>query len=255
MNIRDIFEFDKFQGVMTLGDLHGVLPALKQALKYAYENNLFVLSLGDLFDGGEYPYEVADMVCDKMCKNEMAFVRGNHDNKLYRYSIGNPVKLSTEQHETLKSVGNHRMEDFLELVQKIYNHENAANYFAYDNNRFAHGCVHPALWGMTTQELSKSLANICMYGELDGTRDEDGYPNRTYGWVDSIPPGYSAVIGHDFKGLNKEHKQPLIAVNTNGGRLFMTDTGCGKEVGGPATGTVFIETECGPMFSKFMSFK
>src|SRR6185436_14608774 len=39
-----------FKGILTVGDIHGNVPGLLKMLRYARENSLFVLSLGDIVD-------------------------------------------------------------------------------------------------------------------------------------------------------------------------------------------------------------
>lgn len=253
-DLNTLIDFNKYSGIMYIGDLHSVLPCLKQAIEFADENNLFLVSVGDLFDGGEYPYEVAEMVLDRLNGNGYAQVRGNHDNKLYRYAIGNPVKLGSEQFQTLKNVGDHRHDLFVDLVKRIYDHPKTAFCFKLNNLRVIHAGIHRRLWAEEC-EVSGGIKSMALYGQKDGSIDEQGYENRIYDWLDDMPHGSVGVVGHDREALGKGKKEPLIHRTRQGGHIFFIDTSCGKDVHGPLTGAVFLNTPSGLDFSHFASFK
>ncbi len=52
----------------------------------------------------------------------------------------------------------------------------------------------------------------------------ESLPRRTYGWVNTIPPGLTVVVGHDARS----ETAPMVSKNPLGGRAVFLDTGCGK---------------------------
>lgn len=99
------------------------------------------------------------------------------------------------------------------------------------NHLFAHAAFHPAMLFHTTPEMAPrkrdqgKLRALALYGETSGILDDDGFPIRTYGWLDSIPPGLAVIVGHDIRS----HEAPLVTSGALGGQAVFLDTGSGKE--------------------------
>ena len=47
-----------FDGILVIGDVHSDYTSLMLAVEYAKSQNLFLISLGDLVDRGDFPFEV-----------------------------------------------------------------------------------------------------------------------------------------------------------------------------------------------------
>ena len=252
-NLSIIFAESGKQALMVLSDLHGDLSKLIAAIGYARKNNLFIVMIGDLIDGGDQPFECLEIVKKLIDSGDCVLVIGNHDDKHYRHSIGNPVKLAGDQVETMLQVGSARKEAFYKLIQDLVTHPQAEHYFHYGRTFIAHGSVNASIWAKP-EVLSNAQRARCLYGETNGSRDERGWPNRTYKWVDNVPEGHTAIVGHDREALGKGTEDPLIVKTDNNGYVFFIDTSCGKDENGPLTGDIFFIIGDEPSFVKFKQF-
>jgi hypothetical protein len=82
------------------------------------------------------------------------------------------------------------------------------------------------MWKMSGHSLSGYHGNMAYFGEVDSespTR-EDGYPNRIYTWIDSIPANHTVVVGHDPRKTD----HPMMVTNGVRGRAIFLDTGSSK---------------------------
>lgn len=254
MDLRTLVDTEKYSGVLVLSDLHAVLSALTQATVYAKENNLFMLMLGDLVDGGSEPIECLNIIRNILNAEAGAMVIGNHDDKFYRYSIGNSVVLNKDQIDTLEIAEAMAPGALSELMIELISHRNSSYYFYYDKFLFAHASAHKSIWEYP-EKIGRAQKAMCLYGEVDGTRDVNNLPNRTYRWVDDVPAGHSIVVGHARGALGKAHTLPLIVRNDNGGHAYFTDTSCGKGDGNnPLNGTVLSVYGDTLRFSNFVPF-
>lgn len=256
MDLRAVIDRETYRGILALSDIHGEIDALLHAVDYAVENDLFVVFLGDLVDGSEFPFEVVELTKDMLDSGRAAAVIGNHEEKFYRWSLGNPVKLGKAQLKTLDWVGEERESDFKTNIQAVVTHPRAEHYLYHGNTIFAHGGVHRSLWEFPDVLPSKAKV-LSLYGEVDGSVDESGFPIRTYAWVEDIPPGCTAMVGHDRGAMGKSNEEQKVVANSQGGTVYFTDTSCGKKDKAPngfLTGSMFIFVDDEIDFVKFVPF-
>lgn len=252
MNLSLLLEMKKYHGIMAIGDIHNCSDQLFEAIIYSERKYLLPVMLGDMFDGiGGNPLEVVKTVIGLLDTDSAAFVIGNHDDRMNRYAIGNPVKMNPDLQDTLLRTGANT-EEFLGVVKKIVNHRNSSICHRVKNAIFAHGSVHPDLWASDQQ--NGKIRAACLYGEVTGERDDRGFPVREYNWVDSIPSNCYGVIGHDRTAMSKPALRALTHRNMSGGIAVFTDSSCGKIDGAPLTGAVFSFSDSGIEFSEFKEF-
>lgn len=253
MNLQNIFDRNKYKGIIALSDIHGEFQRLIDAVEYADRNDLFIVFIGDLIDGGKQPRETLLLVRELLENSEAVLTIGNHDWKHFRGAIGNPVVQHLDYKETLVNAGDE--EQFKELITDIVPHPNADYCHYFGKTIFAHGAVRASVWEFP-EELSKAQRFMALYGEPNGETDENGFPVRVYNWVEDIPTGHQAVVGHDVEALGKNKSEPLQHVNSNGGTVFFTDTSCGKHhiPDHHLTGAVFLLIENELEFMKFEAF-
>lgn len=235
-------------------DIHADLESIVRAYAYAESHGYFFMSLGDLVDRGDKPYETVMFMLDKMKAGVAGFVRGNHDDKFVRFHQGRDVRFSRDGRATLESVGEGRMTDFLDAYTEIYNMPVVADIcHRLDDIVLVHAATHHTVWD-GSQQLSKSGIYRALVGETNNEYDEEGYPVRLYSWVDEIPAGKCVIVGHDRAPVyNKLITEPLVIDNESGGRVIFLDTGCGK--GGFLSGAVITHDKHKFKFSHFESFK
>jgi hypothetical protein len=219
-----------FNGILVLGDVHGMFGKFTDALSYAVSNNLYIISLGDLVDYGDHSSYVVDMAYNFVERGQMSIVYGNHERKLYKFfkqraegkirvTVGDALKAS------IKSFDDRSESVFMMLVDGM------ANVIRYEHCWFTHGAIHPSLY--TRQEMHGIAYNHAMFGEVDNTTPmkPDGYPNRVYNWVKHIPTDHMVYVGHDIRSYIRPFQ--------DGNAIFM-DTGCGK--GGVLSGMLLDHT-------------
>lgn len=74
----------------VIGDIHGGLVALKQVLtKSQVEKSDRLIFLGDYVDGWGQSPEVIDFLIELNSKHNCIFIRGNHDELLLQWLLGN----------------------------------------------------------------------------------------------------------------------------------------------------------------------
>lgn len=244
---------DNFDGMLIFGDLHGEYDSFMRACDYADEENLFLMSLGDLVDRGRKPFEVVVSMEFLMRAGQAGFIIGNHDDKHYRGSMGNKVRFSKDAKQTLDDVGEERMEEFHKAYKAIIEDTQFGGLFhKFDDFVLVHAASHPAIWE-NPNEIGKSARSRFLVGETNGEVYDDGYPVRLYNWIDEVPMGKTVIVGHDKQPIhNIPITNPLQVNNTHGGKVIFMDTGCGK--GGFLTGAVMVY-DSGFKLDKFVEFK
>lgn len=243
-----------FEGVLVVGDLHAEFDSLRRAYKYATENNLFFMSLGDLVDRGSHPFECVEFVHNLMMSDRAGFCVGNHDDKFRRFAHGANVSLAKDHLNTFAAVGDERKEEFLKMYVEICEMSLASGYFhVFDDLILVHAASHPCMWE-DTEAFGSTARARSLYGETNGDVYPDGLPVRLYNWVDEIPAGRTVIVGHDRSAIfNVPLTEPMERVNANGGKAIFLDTGCGK--GGFLSGAVLRNTKNKFKFEGFVDFK
>jgi Calcineurin-like phosphoesterase len=210
-----------FSGALVLGDVHGMLDAFNRAMLYATNENLYVISLGDLVDYGPHSKEVIVKSKEVVDQNKMSIILGNHELKAFKYFTqlreGNVrIKVKSSLQATINSFANDTkiIDDFLNLHSKMH------NVMKFKNNYFAHGALDPSV--IEKKDYTPLGYQMALFGEVDKAKPmrEDGFPNRIYSWIDKLPENIKVWVGHDIRSKSA----PLFDKNT----IWM-DTGSGKE--------------------------
>ncbi len=225
-----------YEYVRVVGDPHGNMNGLYQALQGVDDRGVtFFLFLGDVVDYGSETLLTAGIVANLVRKGEGVMVRGNHERKIARYIVQNRDltwngKLSPGNDVTinqLKAMGPVRRaiweDKFLALVEMSPDWIQIG-----DNTIFTHAAVHHRMWNNTIHRVhpDSSLEAMAMYGQTTGKADEWGRPERIYDWVNELPNGSMAVVGHAARSI----EEPFEQRGTQGGRAIFLDTGSSKEI-------------------------
>jgi protein phosphatase len=206
----------------VIADVHGHPDMLARA---AGDAPALVL-LGDLVDRGPDSPGVLRLALDWIESGRARMVRSNHDDKLARALTGRKITAGRNLSATLAAL--EAAQDAPDLKTRFLRAFEAAP-FVINHGRYvmAHGAVHPLRFGedgaYVVRESERDSDHMALYGEVDGTLQSDGKPVRHYNWVDALPRGVTAIVGHDKRG-----DTPFVHVGANGGRAIFLDTGCGK---------------------------
>ena len=208
-------------------DVHGETGALQAAVSGSEDRHLFLL--GDLVDFGPDPAGTLALALDLVESGRATLVRSNHDDRLYRHLTRGKVTVRGTLARTLEAIG--ARPDAQELHARFCAVYAAAPWWLRIGDYFlVHGAMDPLMLEhaapvepLTGRQRGK-LQWLALYGEGRPAEDPDAFPHRTYEWVERIPAGITAIVGHDVRST----EAPLATTNAQGGRAIFADTGCGK---------------------------
>lgn len=125
---------------VVIGDIHGGLKALEQVIEKAnLPSDSRYIFVGDYVDGWSQSAEVVSFLLKFSQENKCVFIRGNHDDLLYRYlSTGesNPMWLSQGGNSSIESysqLSKSELEIHLQFFQNLDNY-----YIDPENRLFVH---------------------------------------------------------------------------------------------------------------------
>jgi len=228
-------------GIRWFGDVHGS-PAIHDAVAEALAMNYAVGFIGDLTD--QSPADngapndsmaVIRLLIELDAKGLVVLSPGNHCFKLLRYMTkvregeGGERKIKTAHglSQTLEELNNapdreNLIDRFIQIVGASRMWNRMGDYL------FVHGGATAAMFDVDAPTAGEALSikkggfiHRAIFGKTTG-EFVDGFPERTYDWVDRIPAGKTVVIGHDIRPEITE------VINDDGGRLIHIDTGAGK---------------------------
>lgn len=235
----DFYNIDKdirnrgFDGVTVIGDVHGMTDDFEKHIKDAKEANHLIVQLGDIVDYGPDAVGCVELMYRLVVNGEAMFIIGNHERKLEKYlqqfkegkvriQVQGGIVATVEQ---LNRLGDTKREMFELKFRALMNY--ARHHIRIDNNVFVHASVTRNMWTSKSNRLVGFDENRAVFGEVDqnSPRNEDGYPNRLYNWVDELPQGHTAYVGHAYLDL----VNPVTKNGKLGGKAVFVDTGSGKE--------------------------
>lgn len=216
---------DRFEGVLVVGDVHGHSELLTPFCDLALAQSFFLLSLGDLTDRGPDAPGVLRLMRRFVEEERGLFLRGNHDDKLFRTLLGRRTFIDADLADTLDQL--HAASDG-RLLEDWFRHVYPAMPFVLGVGRtvMVHGALDPAMLP-PVNVFPKRLEALALFGEVTGERHADGRPVRIYRWLDRLPGDLLVLAGHD------PLSDTVLRLRTgkNGCRLLHLDSGAGQ--GGP----------------------
>lgn len=170
---------------VVIGDIHGGLKALKQVIERAdLPADTQYIFMGDYVDGWSESSDVIRFLIDFSQNHNCIFLRGNHDELVYKYLKNgdrNPMWLSQGGASSIKSYMDISEEEKKEHLLFL---ENLINYHVDSENRLfvhagftnLHGPEHEfypnmVYWDRTLWELAYSM-------DTSISKDDDRYPKR-----------------------------------------------------------------------------
>ena len=216
--------------MIVVGDIHGNWSEFELIVNQARDENLFLLSLGDVMDYGFENIRCFTALADLIDNNRAAMLVGNHEFKLFKY-----INQSREKNIRVKRQGGilstlteldklstNALEEFEDRFLRIC--DESYYIVKYNNMYFTHGAIDPYFWNH--EEFGKATKNMCMFGQIDmkATPRPNGFPARVYGWVDFVPSHASVVVGHDIR----QKHEPFTHIGDRGGKAIFLDTGSSK---------------------------
>jgi len=208
------------EGVLVVGDVHGQAALFEAMIELARRERRLLVQLGDLVDRGPDNAAALRLMLRLLETGRGLFIRGNHDDKLFRTLKGNPTIVDSDLAVTLEQLD--AATDGKTLAQGFAAAYRAAPYLvSLGRTVLVHGAMAPAM--LRSRSLPSKLKALALYGEAtpDPVKKK---PLRSYRWLDAVPAHTTVVIGHhpisDAAILTRE--------NARGGRVIHLDCGAGK---------------------------
>lgn len=206
----EIIDVNKYNKIHFFGDLQGCSSGMMDYLKNkAGKDDLFVF-VGDYFDRGIQNGEVAQFLSKAKDLKNFIFIRGNHDENLYRYSVRNEFQNLPISDEFIKNT--------LPQIEKVGLSSSSSLLSIYDNMkdyvflRFNDKVIFVNHAGLSNIPNNPQILSRYVYQNGDGNFSHD------------VDLSYSENENHkniiQIHGHRNEFKLPLInnnSVNLEGG--------------------------------------
>ncbi len=254
MELSSFLKDNGYNGVMAIGDIHGMSDSLKNAIEWATVRNLFMIFLGDIVDYGPKPLECIDMVYDIVMRGRGVLTIGNHERKIFRwlnqFEMGNVNLMLSDGNKVttniFKTLSKEDYEKYSLKFKSLYHI--SRHHWKLGNILFVHGGAEPEMFDLDYEKLYGKYETIALFGELSDFGDRNSHPERSYNWVNRIPKNHTVIVGHDIRSTFK----PLEVIGSLGGKAIFLDTGCGK--GGTLTSYDIVLTDTGFKMQNFTRF-
>lgn len=205
-------EAHNFHEVDVIGDVHGCFEELIELVEklgyvksesglYIHPDERLLAFVGDLTDRGPENFKCLSFALEHVNRGYAVWCQGNHDNKLYRWLKGNPVKVGNGLASTVSELEHLPETEKLRLSKLI---ENLPLYVDLDDGklRICHAAAPPKNAG---RGKTKS---VLLYGHTTGKRNEEGFPERL-NWV----PAYNQTATEDTPYVvygHVTHAEPYV---------------------------------------------
>ena len=201
-----------------VGDVHGD----SKAFAAAAQTDRFLVQLGDLVDDGPDTAGALRIMFRLLEEKRGMFLLGNHDFKLARALRGDRVR-GEPTAKTLAALPPALRERTRAEIMAAPVWLHAGRAF------FVHGGFHPAMLAQAPGPFPAGrpdpLWARALYGQTSGRVTGAGKPERLLRWVEDIPPGMTAYVGHDQRSTDG---RPYVRHGRKGGTAIFLDTGAGK---------------------------
>lgn len=191
--------------VDIIGDIHGCLEELLELLEvlgyqnkgsqWVHPDNRKLVFIGDLMDRGPSSLKVIELVYQLVTKDKIAkYIPGNHCDKLYRYFLGNNVKIQHGLETTVEEYEALNKKEQVAIRNKMIRlYEQAPLYLEIPevNVVIAHAGIKESLIG----RYDKKVKTFVLYGDITGEKLPDGRPVRR-DWAKQYTGERWIVYGH-----------------------------------------------------------
>lgn len=191
--------------VDIIGDIHGCLEELLELLEvlgyqnkgsqWVHPDNRKLVFIGDLMDRGPSSLKVIELVYQLVTKDKLAkYIPGNHCDKLYRYFLGNNVKIQHGLETTVEEYQALNKKEQVAITNKMIRlYEQAPLYLEIPevNAVIAHAGIKESLIGRN----DKKVKTFVLYGDITGEKLPDGRPVRR-DWAKHYTGDRWIVYGH-----------------------------------------------------------
>lgn len=220
--------------ILAVGDVHGNLLAMQKAIAMAQKEQLFIVWLGDILDYGNNNLWCIRAAYDTVINGQAHMIWGNHERKISKWISSNwgqhfRGNLSDANLATINEIQTLAPDSLIRFHSAWRALENqSTQHWVVNNFMFTHGAATPAMWHMNSHRLRGVHAEHAYFGEvIDGrAKTSQGYPVRTWDWVNNVPNNHTVVVGHDWL----DHHTCCVTgkQGLQGGQVLCVDTGSSK---------------------------
>jgi protein phosphatase len=220
--------------LLAVGDVHGNHSAMKRAVSLAQEQERMIVWLGDVVDYGPCNLRCAELAYHTVNEGQAVIIWGNHERKIgrwlashlgytYRGKLSEANRITVREIEALDHA---QLTRFLAAWTALENWSQQV--WECRNWLFSHGAADPLMIGVNTHRLPQPLGDLAMYGEVSSSQpvNSDGYPNRTWNWIDKFDASQRVVVGHDW--LDRMTMSVVEKTGSQGAKIYCVDTGSSK---------------------------
>ena len=241
----------------VIGDIHGCWDELCNLVSklggvisdsglilISEERELKLISVGDLLDRGPKSAQVLNLFINHWLYEEgrlsvelpkgykvakIYCALGNHDFKYWRYLQGRKIIFNAGMQRSADSFASELFLHSADLLSE-YLHT-LPHYFIFDEGKLlvSHAGLSEEKQSYQDKKEEESTRRFCLYGDVTGEFDEDGFPIRLH-WEEEYHGKATVVYGHTVV------KEPQIVNNT-----YNIDTGC--VFGGKLTALLYPSME------------
>jgi len=221
------------QKVLAVGDVHGDHVSMHKAWRYAQENNLHVIWLGDVIDYGDQNLKCLHLAYESVRNHQAHMIWGNHERKITRWMdsdwgthfrgrLSEANRKTIQEIESLNPHRQRRLKAAWKCLESVsYQILQAGGW------TFTHGAVHPDVQDQTAHRLSGVPADWAYFGQVCTPElNSDGYPQRVWDWVNQLPSHARVVVGHDW--LDRVDHRFVHKQGDQGAQVWCMDTGNSK---------------------------
>ena len=202
----------------VIGDVHGCYYELKEMienLEDKYGENIFIVSVGDNIDRGDYNLKTLEFCMDMYERGKFIEVQSNHMDKFVRWLKGRNVKISYGMQKTVNEFYNLDKKEQERLRERIIEYYEKVPLYLIINSDVvvAHAGIKDEMIG----KKGKKVKDFVLYGETTGRFLENGFPERL-DWTKKRkvkPDSPKIVYGHVV------YPEPYI-----NNKCYGIDTGC-----------------------------
>jgi protein phosphatase len=229
-----------------VGDVHGNLDAMHKAIQTAKQEDRFLVWLGDVVDYGSENLRCIRTAYETVAAGRAHMIWGNHERKISRWISNNwgqqfRGRLSDANLATIREIEKLPADSLTRFHTAWQALENwSTQHWVTSNWMFTHGAATVNMWNTHNHRLLGMDQEHAYFGEVQDERAKtpEGYPVRTWDWVNSVPNNHTVVVGHDW--LDHDTCRVTVKHGTQGGQVICVDTGSGK---GGRLGGVAIDIE------------
>ena len=152
---------DKYDKVHIIGDIHGCYSTIKKYFqKYPLNKNDAYIFVGDYFDRGLENYATFRLLNELSNNENMIFLVGNHEDKLYKYACDDDFKMDYDIKNTIKEfvdndIKKSEIRGFIKKLSQIA-------YIKYAGNTYL--ITHGGIPYLPEQSLDFYSTNSFIYG-------------------------------------------------------------------------------------------